>query len=83
MSATDAAVDAALEEFKDMVAKDGYLLSWAPSDADRIVVTIAAGPEACADCLVPRPVMEAIMSTALEGTPVSLDHVVMPEGEGH
>jgi len=83
MSAPEAEIDAALEEYREMVAKDGYLLSWAPSDPDRIVVTIEAGPDACADCLVPRPVMEAIMSTALEGTPVSLDHVVMPEGEGH
>jgi hypothetical protein len=42
-----------------------------------MVVRIAAGPDACADCLVPRPVMETIMSNALEPTPYTLDHIVL------
>jgi len=78
-----AEVDAALKNLTDMIANDGYLLRWEPSSGDTIVITIDAGPEACADCLVPRVVMEAIMSSALEGTRYSLDHVVMPAGEGH
>jgi hypothetical protein len=78
-----AAVDAAFKEFADMVANDGYLLRWAPADDEKLVVTIDAGPDACADCLVPLPVMESILSTALEGTPYTLSRVVLPEGEGH
>jgi hypothetical protein len=43
-----------------------------------VVVEIVAGADACADCLVPLPIMESIMSDALEPTPYKLDHVVMP-----
>ncbi|HET6300531.1 hypothetical protein [Microbacterium sp.] len=71
-------VDAALKEFRDMMGADGYLLRWEPSEGDRIVVTIDATDGACADCLVPLPVMEAIMASALEPTPYTLDHVVLP-----
>ncbi|WP_167758099.1 MULTISPECIES: hypothetical protein [Microbacterium] len=71
-------VDAALAQFTEMMAADGYVLSWQPAEADRIVVRIDATEGACADCLVPQPVMEAIMAQALEPTPYSLDHVVLP-----
>lgn len=77
-----AAVDAALQQFTEMMATDGYVLSWSPSGEAAIVVRIDATADACADCLVPQPVMEAIMSSALEPTPYSLDHVVLPDG-GH
>ncbi|MFC7404703.1 hypothetical protein [Georgenia alba] len=73
-----AAVDDALQKFRDMLAKDGYELTWSPSSQDKVVVTIAAGPEACEDCLVPQPVMEAIMSEALAPTPYGLERVVLP-----
>lgn len=71
-------VDTALKEFRELMAGDGYELSWAESAADKVVVTITAGPDACADCLVPLPVMESIMADALEPTPYTLDHVVLP-----
>jgi len=77
------AVDAALQQFTDMMAADGYVLSWQPTDPDRIVVRIDATDGACADCLVPINVMEAIMANALAPTPYSLDHVVLPEGAAH
>jgi hypothetical protein len=73
-----AVVDAALTEFREMIASDGYLLTWSKTADDRVVVQIEAGAEACADCLVPLPVMEAIMSEALASTPYQLDHVVLP-----
>ena len=78
-----AAVDDALQQFRDMLASDGYLLSWSDAGDERVVVEIAAGEDACADCLVPLPVMEAIMSKALEPTSYSLDHVILPEAEAH
>jgi hypothetical protein len=73
-----ATVDEALGRFRDMLAADGYRLDWSLSGPDKIVVRIEAGPDACADCLVPLPVMQAIMSDALEPTPYSLDHIVLP-----
>ncbi|MFI8593049.1 hypothetical protein ACIGCK_01265 [Microbacterium sp. NPDC078428] len=78
-----ASVDAALAQFSEMMAADGYVLSWQPVQEDRIVVRIDATDGACADCLVPQKVMEAIMSQALEPTPYALDHVVLPEGAAH
>ena len=73
-------VDVALKDFRELMAGDGYRLSWAESAPDKVVVTIEAGPDACADCLVPLPVMESIMADALEPTPYALDHVVLPGG---
>lgn len=76
------AVDNALQQFRDMLASDGYLLNWSAVGNDRVIVKIEAGADACADCLVPQPVMEAIMTAALEPTPYTLDHVELPAG-GH
>lgn len=78
-----AAVDAALAQFTEMMAADGYLLTWQPVAPERIEVRIAAGDGACADCLVPQPVMEAIMSQALEPTRYTLERVVLPESAAH
>jgi hypothetical protein len=75
----------AFQRFKDMLESDGYSLTWSVtgSEADRVIVQIEAGPDACADCLVPLPIMEAIMSDALAPTAYSLDHIVLPEGSEH
>ncbi|NDL56512.1 hypothetical protein [Phytoactinopolyspora mesophila] len=80
-SGGSAAVDEALRKFREMMASDGYLLTWSKTDGDGVVVRIEAGEGACADCLVPQPVMEAIMSEALASTPYRLDHVVLPASE--
>jgi hypothetical protein len=76
-------LDGALGKFRDMLASDGYDLSWSVTDNDKVVVQIEAGPDACADCLVPLPIMESIMADALEPTPYSLDHIVLPADAGH
>lgn len=73
-------VDAALASFTEMMAADGYLLGWEASAADRIVVRIDATPEACADCLVPQPVMHAILAKALDDTAYTLERVELPGG---
>jgi hypothetical protein len=75
---TPQTLDHALQRFRDVLAADGYDLRWSVTAQDRVVVEIRAGPEACADCLVPLPVMEAIMSDALAPTPYALDHIVLP-----
>jgi hypothetical protein len=71
-------LDHALQRFRDVLTADGYDLRWSVTAQDRVVVEIQAGPEACADCLVPLPVMEAIMSDALAPTRYELDHIVLP-----
>ena len=76
-------LDGALGKFRDMLASDGYDLHWELTDQDKVVVHIEAGPEACEDCLVPLPIMEAIMSDALAPTPFALDHIVLPADAGH
>ena len=76
-------LDGALGKFRDMLASDGYDLHWELTDQEKVVVQIEAGPEACEDCLVPLPIMEAIMSDALTPTPYALDHIVLPADAGH
>ncbi|MBM0126715.1 hypothetical protein [Pimelobacter simplex] len=75
------AVDTALQQFRDMMAADGYLLSWYTVDDTSVTVKIDATADACADCLVPKPVMEAIMNQALAKTPYRLNDVILPASE--
>ena len=76
-------LDGALGKFREMLASDGYDLSWELTDTGTVVVQIEAGPDACADCLVPLPIMESIMSDALASTPYALDHIVLPVDAEH
>jgi hypothetical protein len=76
-----AAVDAALQGFRDMLAADGYRLNWSQTGPQRVLIQIEAGPQACADCLVPLPIIEGIMTDALAPTSYTLDRVVLPAGE--
>lgn len=76
-----AVLDGALAEFRDMLAADGYELNWSVSSGDKVQIQIVAGADACADCLVPLPVIEGIMTDALEPTPYTLDRVLLPAGE--
>ncbi len=72
------AIDGALEPLRGVLTADGYGLEWSLTEANRIVIRVVAGADACADCLVPVQVMEAIMTDALDGTPYALDHVELP-----
>jgi hypothetical protein len=53
-----------LESMRATLAADGYDLD-AREDGERVVVTIAATPEACEDCLAPPEVMRAILEKTL------------------
>jgi hypothetical protein len=75
-------LETAFRRFRDMLASDGYTVSWSVTGQDRVIVQIEAGPDACADCLVPPPVLEAIMSDALAPTRYALDHIVLPAQAG-
>jgi hypothetical protein len=76
-------VDDALASFREMMATDGYLLTWAESGDEKVVVKIAATEGACEDCLVPLPIMTNIMAKALGPTAYELDHVELPPGATH
>jgi hypothetical protein len=73
-----AVLDGALQGFRDMLAADGYELNWSVTSPDKVQIQIVAGADACADCLVPLPVIEGIMSDALGPTPYTLDRVLLP-----
>jgi hypothetical protein len=69
-------------EIAATLAADGYHLRVAEA-GDRVRVTIAAGPEACADCLVPENLMRGILGQAL-GVPedaIDLTYPSTPSGE--
>jgi hypothetical protein len=71
-------IDSVLQKFRDVLSADGYGLDWSMGERNGIVIRIVAGADACADCLVPLPVMEAIMSDALSQTPYTLDRIELP-----
>jgi hypothetical protein len=54
-ASTPAGLDGALGKFRDMLASDGYDLSWSVTEKDTVVVQIEAGPDACADSVLARP----------------------------
>jgi hypothetical protein len=59
-----AAIEEALASQRAMLAADGYVLTLT-QDREAVVGTISAGPEACADCLVPKTLMLAYFEKAL------------------
>lgn len=65
-------------EIAATLAADGYQMQIAET-ADRVTVTITAGPEACADCLVPENLMRGILGQAL-GVPENTIDLTYPEG---
>jgi hypothetical protein len=60
-----------------MFAADGYELLVRDVTRERVVVEIKAGPEACADCLVPKEMMRAQFEAALGGR-TSMVELVYP-----
>ena len=57
--------EARLEQMRSTLAVDGYHLSVEESGSG-FDVRITAGPEACADCLVPKNVMASILRPILD-----------------
>jgi hypothetical protein len=76
--ASGAELDDALQGLRDVLGADGYRLDYAVHGDRELVVSVLAGPDACADCLVPRQVMEGILADALQETPYTVARVEMP-----
>ncbi len=55
----------ALEPLKAMLAADDYHLALSDGGAGVLLAEIRAGPDACADCLVPKPMMRGYFDKAL------------------
>jgi len=58
--------------------RDGFATAWDVDASDGITFRIGAGTADCAECLVPRPVITAMLGDALKGTPYHVTEVVMP-----
>ncbi|MBV9383017.1 MAG: hypothetical protein JOY82_24915 [Streptosporangiaceae bacterium] len=71
-------LEEALQRLRDVLSGDGYGLDWSLGEDSRVTIRIVAGEGACADCLVPLPLMEAIMSDALAPTAYALGRIELP-----
>jgi hypothetical protein len=77
-SRSDAELTSALAGAKTMLESDGFEASWEVDPAGGVHFTVLAGSADCQDCLVPKPVMAAIIGDALDGTPWSLAEITLP-----
>jgi hypothetical protein len=57
-------VDAALRPLTDALGCDGYAVDVALA-GNAVLVHVTAGPDACADCLVPKALMTELVMQAL------------------
>jgi hypothetical protein len=55
----------ALLSLRGMLEADGYYLELSEAGAATLVARIEAGPDACADCLVPKDMMRRYFEEAL------------------
>ena len=75
---SDAELRTALAAPTQMLESDGFEATWEVDAANGVHFTVLPGSAECQDCLVPKPVMEAIIGDALDGTPWSLAEVTLP-----
>jgi hypothetical protein len=71
-----------LQALRSSLAADGYELEVRAEDG-RVGVRISATPQACADCLVPKPLMRAMLRDALGVSEESIDLTYPSEQGGH
>ena len=64
------AASQALAGIRDMLVADGYDISLRALGTDTLAVDILAGPDACAECLVPENIMSGILRDALGSSAV-------------
>ena len=65
---------------RSTLAADGYELD-ITEQGDRVLVTILATDQACADCLVPKDLMRRILGDALGVPPTAIDLTYPPESQ--
>lgn len=73
--------DSALATLRATLAADDYRLDVA-EHGRQLEVRISAGPDACADCLVPEPLMRSILESALSVDAERITLVYPRDGKG-
>jgi hypothetical protein len=68
--------ESAVAGLRATLAADDYAMELQPVGAG-VQVQITAGPQACAECLVPKPIMRSILQGAL-GVPADAIVLVYP-----
>jgi hypothetical protein len=64
--------EAGLRTMRAALEADGYLLD-VSEDGERLEARISAGPSACEDCLVPKPILRTMLQQALGVPEDSID----------
>jgi hypothetical protein len=64
-----AALQGAIASVASMLSADGYEMRVVRADSEALVLHVQAGPEACAECLVPAAVLELYVRDALADAP--------------
>ncbi|WP_432842608.1 hypothetical protein [Dactylosporangium sp. CA-092794] len=77
MSETLTAVETALSPLTTALRADGYLLHLAVADGGGLRVRVEAGPDACADCLVPKPLFASILRDRLGEAGVTVGELAL------
>jgi hypothetical protein len=72
------ALEKALEDTATALRSDGFGLAWSVDDGGRVSFAVDADDADCAECLVPKPVLEAMLGQALQGTSFTVGDVRMP-----
>jgi hypothetical protein len=75
---------AAFADIAEMLKSDGFTADWSvASEGCEVSFVVGAGDAACAECLVPKSVLGAMLSSALEGSGYRLVDVRLPEDSTH
>ena len=64
--------EAGLQTLRTALEADGYLIE-VREDGERLGAWVSASPSACEDCLVPKPVLRAMLHQALGVPEESID----------
>jgi Fe-S cluster biogenesis protein NfuA len=69
---TTTKIEEALHDVRSMLDADGYQLELCDTNDYRIVLSVMAGPEACAECLVPQELLSAVVEKHLQSVGLAL-----------
>ncbi|MBX5466094.1 MAG: NifU family protein [Firmicutes bacterium] len=78
MAASNVALEEALQEIRAGLAADGFdveVEDW--QEGGRLALKVTAGAEACLDCLLPEPVLAAMVEDILGRHGVSVREVAL------
>jgi hypothetical protein len=79
MSTASSRYDVELAELRAMLKADGYGIEAVGRTGDVLdLKVVVATPEACADCLVPKPLMRDLISSRLQAHALRLGELLYP-----